>query len=600
MLGEQTTGGSTSVRAAWKPLREAAAETRERLVATAATAWNVPRSDCRAEHGAVMHVPSSRRIGYGELAERAAAQPVASNVRLKRPDAFQLIGTPQPRLDLPAHLSGRAMFGSDVSIPGTLMAVVARSPVFGGKVKTINASRTRAVEGVREIVELESGVAVVAESVWSALRGREALEVTWDEGPQAEVGTAEIGRRFARAAARKGRVERDDGDVDAALGKAETVIEAVYETPYLAHATMEPMNCTAHVRPDGCDVWAPTQAQTEAQRAAAQAIALPIDRVRIHTTLLGGGFGRRLDPDFVDEAVRIAKVVGRPVQVLWTRDDDMRHDHYRPANHTQLRAGFHKGGALAAWFQRIVGPPLALNGVDLPYTIPNIREEHVTVDPGIPTGPWRSVGASQNAFVIESFIDELAHAAASDPLTFRQKLLRKAARHRAVLELAAEKAGWSTPLPHGRHRGIAVYYSFGSYVAQVAEVSVSQAGAISVHRVVCAIDCGIAVNPDLVASQMEGAIAFGLSAALKGEITIEGGRVVQANFKDYPILTFSEMPQVEVHIVPRQDEPGGVGEPGVPPIAPAVANAVFAATGRRMRRLPLRPPVVGQFESFSY
>jgi isoquinoline 1-oxidoreductase beta subunit len=588
MLGEQSTGGSTSMRAAWKPLREAAAETRERLVAAAAAAWKAPRRDCRAEQGAVVHVPSGRRIGYGDLADRAAARPVARNVRLKRPDAFQIIGTPQPRLDLPGHVCGRAIFGSDVAIPGALIAVVARPPVFGGKVEAINASRTRAIEGVHEIIELETGVAVVADSTWSALRGREALEVVWDEGPQADVANAEISRRFTRAAARKGRLERDHGQIDAALRRAATTIEVVYETPYLAHATMEPMNCTAHVGPNGCEVWAPTQAQTEAQRVAALAAGLPREKVRVHTTLLGGGFGRRLDPDFVDEAVRIAKVVGRPVQVLWTRDDDMRHDHYRPANYTRLRAGLDKGGGLVAWFQRVVGPPLAHGGIDIPYAIPNIREEHVTVDPGIPTGPWRSVGASQNAFVIESFIDELAHATGSDPLAFRQKLLRKAPRHRTVLELAAEKAAWGKPMPHGQHRGIAVYYSFGSYVAQVAEVSVSQSGAIKVHRVICAIDCGVAVNPDLVAAQMEGAIAFGLSAALKGEITIERGRVVQANFKDYPILAFSEMPQVEVHIVPRQDDPGGVGEPGVPPIAPAVANAVFAATGHRMRRLPLR------------
>ncbi len=455
--------------------------------------------------------------------------------------------------------------------------------------KTVGTGRARAIEGVHAIVELGSGAAIVAENVWSALRGREALEIDWAEGSQAAIGSAEISRRLAQASARKGRIERDDGDVGAALGKASSVVEASYETPYLAHATMEPMNCTARVETDGCDVWVPTQAQTEAERAAAEAAGLPPERVRIHTTLLGGGFGRRLDCDFVDEAVRIAKAVGRPVHVFWTRDDDMRHDHYRPASYTRLRAGLDKSGAPLAWFQRIAGPPLALNGVDLPYAIPNVREEHVTVDPGIPTGPWRSVSASQNAFVIESFIDELAHAAKSDPFTFRRKLLRKAPRHRAVLELAAERAGWTTPLPSGRYRGIAVYHSFGSYVAQVAEVSVNPAGAITVHRVVCAVDCGIAVNPDLVAAQMEGAIAFGLSAALKDEITIERGRVVQANFKDYPILTFCEMPQVEVYIAAQRDEPGGVGEPGVPPIAPAVANAVFAATGHRTRRLPLRP-----------
>jgi isoquinoline 1-oxidoreductase beta subunit len=374
----------------------------------------------------------------------------------------------------------------------------------------------------------------------------------------------------------------------ATLRSAAQVVEAVYETPYLSHATMEPMNCTAHVRPDGCDVWAPTQAQSEAQQAAARAAGLRRNQVRIHTTAIGGGFGRRLDSDFVEEAVQIAKTVNRPVQVLWTREDDMRHDHYRPANYTRLKGGIDDGGRPVAWFQRIVGPSLALDGVDVPYAIANLREEHVELDPGIPTGPWRSVGASQNAFAIECFIDELAHAARADPVTFRRKLLGKAPRHRTVLDLAAEKAGWGGPACEGRSRGLAVYHSFGSYVGQIAEISVDAAGAIRVHRVVCAIDCGLAVNPDLVAAQIEGSIAFGLSAALKGEITIEHGRVVQGNFREYPILTMREMPEIEVHILPRQDSPGGVGEPGVPPIAPAVANAVFAATGRRVRRLPMR------------
>ena len=340
MLGAQVTGGSTSVRAAWKPLRKAAAGTRERLVAAAAATWNVPRTECRAEHGAVMHLPSRRRLGYGDLAHGAAAQKAPNNVRLKRPGAFRLIGTPQQRLDLPDQVCGRAMFGSDVSVPGMLTAVVARSPVLGGRVKAVNGDRTRTVEGVREIVELETGVAVVSEGVWSALRGREALEITWDHGLLAALGSAEVSRRFMRASARKGWIGRDDGDVDNALAEATTVIDAIYETPYLAHATMEPMNCTAHVGADSCDVWVPTQAQTEAQRVAAKAADLPLEKVRIHTTLLGGGFGRRLDPDFVDEAVRIAKVVGRPVQVVWTRDDDMRHDHYRPANYTRISGRF--------------------------------------------------------------------------------------------------------------------------------------------------------------------------------------------------------------------------------------------------------------------
>jgi isoquinoline 1-oxidoreductase beta subunit len=595
-FGEQLTGGSTSVRGWWQPLREAAAGARERLVSAAAGSWGVSRKECHAEHGMVVHAPTGRRLGYGELAQAAAALPTPRTVRLKRPGFFRIIGTPQPRLDLVAHVTGRAVFGSDVSIPDMLVATVMRCPVLGGKLKRVDARRARAMEGVHSVLAMDRGVAVIAENAWSELRAREALTATWDEGSQAALDSAEIRRRFEQAAARRGRVARDDGDVPRALRSAAHVVDAVYETPYLAHATMEPMNCTAQVRPDGCDIWVPTQAQTAAQEVAARATGLRRNQVRIHTTCMGGGFGRRLDQDFVEEVVQIAKAVGRPVQVLWTRDDDMRHDHYRPANYTHLRAGLDKRGSPVAWFQRIVGPPLALEGVDVPYSIASIREEHVEVDPGVPTGPWRSVGASQNAFVIESFIDQLAHAAGADPLAFRRKLLGKTPRHRTVLDLAASKAGWGTPPAVGRHRGVAVYHSFGSYVAQVAEVSVSESGEIQVHRVICAVDCGIAVNPDLIAAQMEGSIVFGLSAALKGEITLEHGRVMQASFRDYPILTIGEMPEVEVHIVPRRSNPGGVGEPGVPPIAPAVANAVFAATGRRIRALPIHAVKLGGHE----
>jgi isoquinoline 1-oxidoreductase beta subunit len=587
-FGEQLTGGSTSIRAWWRPLREAAAATRERLIAAAADGWALRRKDCRAERGTVVHIPTGRRFGYGELAARAVALAAPRSVRLKQPHDFHVIGTSQPRLDMADHVTGRAIFGSDVSIPDMLVATVARCPVFGGKLKRVDARRARAIQGVRDVVEMESSVAVIAESSWSALRGREALAISWDEGPHGGVDSAQIRHALQKAAARRGHIARDDGDATGALRDAARSVEAVYETPYLAHATMEPMNCTARIGPDGCDVWAPTQAQTDAQDVAAQAAGLRRDQVRIHTACIGGGFGRRLNQDFVAEAVQIAKAVGRPVQVLWTRDDDLRHDHYRPANYTHLRGGLDAHGRPVAWFQRIVGPSLALDGVDVPYAIPNIREEHVEVDPGVPTGPWRSVGASQNAFAVECFIDELAHASGADPLAFRRKLLARAPRHRGVLDLAAEKAGWGTPPPQGRHRGLAVYRSFGSYVAQVAEVSVGEAGAIRVHRVVCAIDCGFAVNPDLVAAQMEGGIAFGLSAALKGEIAIEQGAVVQASLRDYPILRFEEMPEVEVHIRASREEPGGVGEPGVPPIAPALANALFAATGHRIRTLPIR------------
>ncbi len=587
-FGEQVTGGSTSIRGWWRPLREAAAATRERLIAAAANGWALRRKDCRAERGTVVHVPTGRRFGYGELAARAAALPAPRSVRLKQPRDFHMVGTSQPRLDMADHVTGRAIFGSDVSIPDMLIATVARCPAFGGKLKHVDARRARSIRGVRDVLEMESSVAVIAESTWSALRGREALSIDWDEGPQAGVDSAQISHRFHKAAARRGRVARDDGDTIEALRKATRIVEGAYETPYLAHATMEPMNCTARVGPDSCDVWAPTQAQTDAQNVAAQAAGLRRDQVRIHTACIGGGFGRRLNQDFVAEAVQIAKAVGRSVQVLWTREDDLRHDHYRPANYTYLRGGLDADGRMVAWLQRIVGPSLALDGVDVPYAIPNIREEHVEVDPGVPTGPWRSVGASQNAFSVECFIDELAHASQADPLAFRRKLLRGAPRHSRVLDLAAEKAGWGTPPPRGRHRGLAVYHSFGSYVAQVAEVSVGEAGAIKVHRVVCATDCGLAVNPDLIAAQMEGGIAFGLSAALKGEITLEQGGVVQASLRDYPVLKIDEMPKVEVHIRVSHEEPGGVGEPGVPPIAPAVANALFAATGHRIRTLPIR------------
>jgi len=589
LFGEQLTGGSTSLPGWWHPLREAAAVAREQLVLAAAATWGVPREECQVEHGMVAHVPSGRRLGYGEVAQRAAGIQAPRRVQLKPPNSFRVIGTPQPRLDVATHLTGSAVFGCDISIPDMLVATVARCPIFGGKLKRVDARRAKAVEGVRDVLEMEAGVVVVAENAWSALRGREALSIAWNEGPQAALDSGQIRCRFEEAAARRGRVTRNNGDPLAVLRTAKPIIEAVYETPFLAHATMEPMNCTARVQPDSCDVWAPTQAQTEAQKVAARTAGLRPNQVRIHTTCIGGGFGRRLNQDFVEEAVQIAKAIGRPVQVLWTRDDDMRHDHYRPASYTHVRAALHKRGTPIAWFQRTVGPALALEGIDIPYAIPNIREERVELDPGVPTGPWRSVGASQNAFVVECFVDELAHIAGADPLAYRLQLLAKNPRHRVVLDLAAEKAGWSTHPETGLYRGLAVYHSFGSYVAQIAEVSVAETGLVKIHRVICAIDCGFAVNPDLIAAQMEGSIVFGLSAALKGEITLEQGRVVQANFRDYPILTIGETPKIEVHIVPRRgDEPSGVGEPGVPPIAPALANAVFAACGRRIRTLPIR------------
>lgn len=589
-LGEQMTGGSTSVRAAWKPLRQAGAAAREMLISAAARTWGVKKTACRAEHGRVLHVPTGRSLSYGELADKAASLRAPKAVPLKTHDEFRLIGKPTPRLEIPDMVTGRAVYSIDVTVPGMLVATVLRCPIIGGAVAEFDANRALAVNGVRHVIEIDSGIAVVADNFWSALKGREVLTVKWNEGPYARLSSTAIKQRFEQAAQRSGKVARKQGNVKRALKRATRIIEAVYETPYLAHAPMEPVNCTAHVRADGCDVWVGTQAQTGVQETAARITGLSRDAIKVHTTFLGGGFGRRLEQDFVTEAVQISKRVGAPVQVLWTRQDDMKHGCYRPANYTVLQGALDSGGMPIAWFERVVGPPIALEDVDIPYEIPHIREEHVEEDPGVPCGYWRSVSASQNAFAVEGFIDELAHAGGKDPFEYRRVLLANAPRYRAVLELAGTKAGWGKPPPDGRYQGIALYHSFGSWVAEVAEVSVSAQHQIKVHRVVCAVDCGTTVNPDTVIAQIEGAVVFGLGAVLKHEITIEDGRVQQGTFEDYPLITLAEMPPVEVHIMPSRRTPGGVGEPGVPPIAPAVANAVFAATGHRIRALPLRLP----------
>jgi isoquinoline 1-oxidoreductase beta subunit len=592
-FGEQATGGSTSVRAAWKPLREAGARAREMLVAAAAAGWNAKREECRAEHGTVVHVASGRRIGYGALVAAAAAGPAPQRVPLKEPGAFRLIGTSIPRLEIPDMLTGRTVYGIDVAVPGMLVATIARCPVFGGRPKRVDSKRALAIPRVRAVFKLESGVAVVADSFLAALAGREALAIAWDEGSNAALSDDAIRERLMRALRRAGSVARDTGDAVAALARSRATLEAVYETPYLAHAALEPMNAVASVAQGCCEVWTPTQAQSDAQETAAYIAGVPRTAATVHTTCLGGGFGRKLEQDCVADAVAIAKRARATVQLVYTRADDLQHDFYRPASCTLLRAAL-RGGKPAAWFQRIAGPELALDGNDIPYAIANVREEHIRADPGVPTGPWRSVGASQNAFVVESFVDELAAAAGADPLEFRLRLLAHSPRHRGVLELAAEKASWDAPLAAGGGRGISVYHSFGSWVAEVAEVTVSSEGAIRVGRVVCAIDCGTVVNPDTVVAQVEGAVVFGLSAALKERVRIEGGRVVQANFEDYPILTLAETPEIEVHLVSSRAPPGGVGEPAVPPVAAAVGNALFRATGVRVRRLPFGGAAAGR------
>jgi len=604
LFGLQGTGGSSSVRAAWKPLREAGARARTVLIAAAAQTWGVEPSSCRAERSAVIHSASGRRLTYGALAQRATAIPVPTDVQLKDPKTWRLAGKPTKRLDTKFKVNGSAQFGIDVRVPGMLTAVVARSPVFGGKVRSFDATAAKATAGVRHVVQISSGVAVVGDGYWPAKQGRDALQVTWDEGPVAQVSTASISRLFAERAGQDGAVARHDGDAIQALAGAAQRVEAVYEMPFLAHATMEPMNCTAHVRADGVDVWAPTQFQTGAQMIGAQIGGVAPEKVHVHTTYLGGGFGRRFELDFIVEALETSKAAGVPVKVIWSREDDIQHAQYRPANYHQLRAGLDASGRPVAWTHRIVAPSIMARmfpqtvkngldgeavegGVGVPYAVPNVHVDYLLTDTGIPVGFWRSVNNSFNSFAVEGFIDELAVAAKQDPYEYRRALLSNAPRHRGVLELAATKAGWGTALPAGRGRGIAVYKSFESYAAQVAEVSVSTAGDVRVHRVVCAIDCGMHVNPSTIEAQMQSGIVYGLTAALKGAIDIEGGRVVQSNFHDYQMLRLAEMPVVEVYIVPSSDEPGGVGEPGTPPIAPAVCNAIFAATGKRIRKLPI-------------
>ncbi len=604
LFGAQGTGGSTSIRAAWTPLRKAGAAAREMLVAAAAQTWNVPASECRAQKGAVMHSASRRSLSYGKLVAKAATLPVPEGPRLKDAKSWKILGTRVRRLDTPLKVNGAAQFGIDVKVPGMQVAVIARSPVFGGKVARFDATKAKAVPGVKNVVQVSSGVAVIADGYWPAKKGREALEVTWDEGANAEVSTAGISQLFAQRVEQAGAVARHEGDPASGMSRAASTMDAVYQAPFLAHATMEPMNCTAHVRPDGVDIWAPTQFQTGVQQLGAAIGGVPPEKVQVHTTFLGGGFGRRFELDFIQEALEVSKAAGAPVKVIWSREDDMQHAQYRPASYHRLQAGLDPGGQPVAWNHRIVAPSIMARvfpdqvkdgldgeavegGVAMPYAIPNVHVDYVLTDTGIPVGFWRSVNNSFNAFVVESFIDELAQAAKRDPYLYRRDLLTQAPRHLAALNLAASKAGWGSPLPAGRARGIAVHHSFESYVAEVAEVSVASDGTVRVHRVVCAVDCGPVVNPGIVEAQMQSGIVYGLTAALKGEITIGKGRVLQSNFHDYPVLRMNETPVIEVHIVPSTDAQGGVGEPGTPPIAPAVCNAIYALTGKRIRKLPI-------------
>ena len=607
-FGPMSTGGSSSVRHSWEPLRKAGAAAREMLVAAAARRWKVEPATCRAESGAVVHAASGRRLEYGALAADAAREKVPESPALKEPRQWKLIGHRVARLDTPDKVRGKAVFGADVRVPGMLHVVVARPPVRGGSVRSYDAAAALRFPGVRKVVAVPSGVAVVADTTWAALQGREKLAVTFDAGPNGALDSAAVSQLLERAPLEP-EPARNDGDVEKALAGAARRVTAIYELPFLAHATMEPMNCTASVRDGAAEVWAPTQAPTWARTEVAEALGLPEGRVTLHVTFLGGGFGRRSRPDFPVEAALVSKAVGAPVQVTWTREDDIRHDFYRPAGRNVLSAGLDAQGRLVAWHHvvrtfsigaqlsgstRRRGRPDVVEGaVDVPYRAAAVRIDSAMPEVGVPLGWWRSVYSSQNAFAEESFVDEVALAAGKDPVAFRLEALPAGSRLRGALQLAAEKAGWGRSLPRGHGLGAACHSSFGSHVAEIAEVSLEGTHP-RVHRVVCAVDCGVALNPDSVEHQIEGAVVYGLSAALRGEITIAKGAVVQGNFDDYEPLRMNEMPRVEVHIVPSGEAPGGLGEPGVPPIAPAVANALFAATGRRLRRLPLRPQGTNQ------
>jgi isoquinoline 1-oxidoreductase beta subunit len=611
LWGIQATGGSTSVRTSWDQMLKAGAAARIMLITAAADTWKVEPSSCKAEKGFVLHPESKRRISYGMLTDKASQLCPPEYVALKKPKDYTIVGKPAKRLDTPEKTRATAVFGIDVNVPGMLTAVVARSPVFGGTVKSYKDDKAKAVPGVRSVVQIGSGVAVAADDFWSAKLGRDALEIIWDEGPLAGFDTPEQRVRYAELAKSPGTIAREEGDPDGAFADADRQMTAEYEVPYLAHAPMEPLNALVDLHEDNsCDIWTGTQFQTIDRNSAAGVLGLDREKVRLHTTFLGGGFGRRANPhsDFVKEAAQVAKAVKKSVKVIWTREDDIRGGYYRPMWYDRISAGLDQKGNLTAWKHTIVGQSivqgttfesaLVKEGVDetsvegakdIPYDIPHIRVDLHTPHYPIPVLWWRSVGHSHTAFVVETFIDEVAYAAGKDPFEFRRGLLGRNQRRKAVLERAAEKAGWGRSLPEGRGRGIAVHKSFGSYVAQVAEVSVSKEGEVRVHKVVCAVDCGKTVNPDTIEAQMESGIVFGLSAALFSEITFKNGRVQQSNFNNYKIARMRHMPDVEVHIISSRQAPGGIGEPGVPPIAPAVANAVFAVTGKRLHHLPIRP-----------
>ena len=607
ILHVQTTGLSSSIRAFWAPLRQAGATARTLLILAAAKRWGVEPTTCQARRGYVYDAAAARRLQYGELVDAAAALPVPAleSVVLKQPKDFILIGRPAKRLDSPDKVNGKAQFGIDAKVPSMKFAAIAISPVFGGKLKSVNEAAALAVVGARQVIQIDDAVAVVADHTWAAKKALKAASVRWEDGPNALVGSDDIRRELEEQSRQPGAVARNQGDAHKALAGAAQRFDVVYELPFLAHAAMEPMNCTVHLRKDRCEIWVGTQAPTLTQALVAELTGLPKNAIEIHNHLLGGGFGRRLEADGTLLAVKIAQRMNGPVKVIWSREEDVQHDMYRPAYYDQVSAGLDSNGKPVAWIHRVAGssvvaryvPPLFRNGLDFdaveaaaepPYDLPNIHVDYVRVEPpGIPTAFWRGVGVVKNVFIVESLIDDLAAAVKQDPVSYRRSLLGHNPRALGVLDLATQKAGWGQPLPPRHARGVSLQSAFGGYMSQVAEVEVAPDGMFRVLRIVCAVDCGIVVNPDTIAAQVEGGSLFGLTAALYGAITLKGGRVEQSNFHDYRPMRMNEVPVVETHIVKSAEAPGGFGEAPCACVTPAVTNAIFAATGKRIRTLPI-------------
>jgi isoquinoline 1-oxidoreductase subunit beta len=603
IFGVQVTGNSNSIRAFWDKLRNAGAAARTMLIAAAAAQWQVDAASCSSSNGKITHAASNRTLTYGELADVAGKLPVPEKPKLKNPNDFALIGKPLKRFDTPNKSDGKAIYGIDVIVPDMKFATLAQCPVLGGKVRHVDAGAAKRLPGVQQIVVLDDLVAVVGDHMWAAWQGLNALKVTWDEGQNANINSADVWNELRAASQKDGVVAKSEGDVDKGLTKGER-IDAEYELPFLAHATMEPQNCTVRLMAGACEIWTGTQVQSRAQEYAAKAAGVPIDSVTLHNHYIGGGFGRRLEADMVASAVRVAKEVPTPIKVVWTREEDMRHDVYRPAYRDTISASL-SNGKIIAWKYRVTGssvmarwmPPAFKDGididavdsaVDMPYDIPNKRVEYMRAEtPVVTTGFWRGVGPNNNVFAIESFVDELARKANMDPVAFRLGMLDGTPRLKAALKLVAEKSGWGSPLPTRVGRGVSVQPSFGSFIATVVEAEVDDVGDVHLRHITCAVDTGIAVNPDTIMAQLQGGLIFGLTAALWGEVTIEKGRVQQSNFNDYRMLRIDETPPIDVHVIKSAEHPGGIGETGVTAGPPALRNAIYAATGVPLRRLPI-------------